>query len=344
MLSAPLAEYSSFYINNQKTTTPNSLFPISSNLLLSFPSLSTHILCSLQSNPKPTNQPTKMYASVLVAGLAASAAYASPLNARRSLSASSYSGAPTGVHTATSAVGPNTSVTATATTPLLGVPTGITNPPPSTSLIGSIILAGSEDARLKVINATADATFNPFVFDFNPIANPPAPKNAMGGQVDLATSTNFPVLTGLGLSAGGLFFQPCGLNTPHIHPRATEFFTVVTDSKFETGFVMDNGFNSEIRTNLTQFQGTVFPQGSIHWQQNMECTPATAIAGLSSEDPGASSIAQNFLSNTSADIIDAALGFPSQINADNFAQFKANIPVPFALGIESCLKRCNIPY
>ena len=120
--------------------------------------------------------------------------------------------------------------------------------------------------------------------------------------------------------------------------------TLVTDTKMLTGFVLENGLASEFNTTLTQYQGTVFPQGSIHFQQNLDCKPAVAIAGLNSEDPGASSIAQNFIVNLDPNVVDATLGFPKQIDADNFAAFKKNIPVSLAKGVEECLIRCHIPY
>jgi hypothetical protein len=140
-----------------------------------------------------------------------------------------------------------------------------------------------------------------------------------------------------------IFFQPCGLNTPHTHPRATEVFTVSTKNNITTGFVLENGLATEFNTSLTIWQSTVFPMGSIHWQQNQDCTPAVAVAGLNSDDPGASSIAQNFLRNTNSDIVDAAIADP-QIHAGNFKANQKLLPTSLAKGVESCLQRCNIPY
>lgn len=231
-------------------------------------------------------------------------------------------------------------------TGLLGNPSATPNPKPTAGTVAKLL---NEDLRVdrfaEIQSEVAAGNFN-LKFDFNPKANPIAANvtQPLGGQVDLANRKNFPLLTGLGISAAGIFFEPCGLNTPHIHPDATEFFTVVTDSHIETGFVLENGFVSEQRTNLTLYQGTAFPQGSIHWQQNLDCYPAVAIAGLNSEDPGASSIAQNFLINTSGDIVDATLGFPKQIDQNNFAEFKKAIPVTLARGVEECLVRCGLNY
>jgi len=233
-----------------------------------------------------------------------------------------------------------------ASSGLLGNPSATPNPKPTAGTIAKLLTEDTRVDRFTEIKSEVDAGILSLKFDFNPTANPPNPNATLplGGQVDLANRKNFPLLTGLGIAAAGIFFEPCGLNTPHIHPDATEFFTVVTDSNITTGFVLENGFTTELRTDLSLFQGTAFPMGSIHWQQNNDCYPAVAIAGLNSEDPGASSIAQNFLINTSGDIVDATLGFPKQIDQNNFADFKKMIPVTLAEGVEECLIRCNIKY
>lgn len=273
-----------------------------------------------------------MFTSVLIAGLAATTAYASPLAARSYNSTGP--GAPN-VNVPSGTVAPTWTTIMTS----YGNPTATPNPAIPSGLVASLLTADSEVSRFKLL-AAQDPTHQ--VFDFNPAANAGV-KPGLGGQVDLANRANFPILTDLGLAAAVLFFNPCGLNTPHIHPRASEFFTVATNGRIETGFVLENGLTTEFNTTLTQFQGTVFPQGSIHFQQNLECSPQVGISGLNSEDPGASSIAQNFFALDPA-IIDATLGFPAQIDASNFAQFKTAIPAPFVQGIESCLKRCNIEY
>lgn len=283
-----------------------------------------------------------MHASILLAGLAATAAYASPLIARQSTNTTSLVSTSSNSTSTSSFSGSNGG---NSGTPVLGVPDAEPNPTASPEFVASLITAPNTVARFNTIRQGLDSGEISLNFDFNPAANPQVTPGA-GGQVDLAQRGNYPILTGLGISAATIFFQGCGLNTPHIHPRATEFFTLTTPTKLgmRTGFVMENQQNNEFNTTITQYQGTVFPQGSIHWQQNLDCEPAVGVAGLSSEDPGASSIAQNFLRQTSADILDATLGFPAEINADNFAEFRAAIPAPLAKGIEECFQRCNIRY
>jgi len=236
-----------------------------------------------------------------------------------------------------------TSYVGTGYSSVVGNPTASPNPVPTSGVVAKLLTEDSTVSKFKDIAKEIEAGDISLKFDFNPAANP-AVVAGVGGQVDLAQRANFPILTGLGVSAAGIFFNPCGLNTPHIHPRASEFLTLVTDTEMLTGFVLENGLSTEFNTTLTQFQGTVFPQGSIHFQQNLDCKPAVAIAGLNSEDPGASSIAQNFIVNLDPNVVDATLGFPKQIDADNFAQFKKNIPASLAKGVEECLIRCHIPY
>ncbi|KAK5106573.1 hypothetical protein LTS08_000693 [Lithohypha guttulata] len=235
----------------------------------------------------------------------------------------------------------SSSAAASAPTPqLLGNPNAKLNLPPNAKLSADLLTASSASARMQVLKDAEGNNTADFKFDLNPSANPGAP--GLGGKLSLANRATFPALTGLGTAFAGLFFAPCGLNTPHIHPRATEVFTLVTEGTITAGFVYENTFSMEISENLTQFQGMAFPQGSIHWQLNNECTPQVGIAGFSDEDPGASSVAQNFFQNTRDDIVQASLGFPAQITAENFKQLEQNIPRAFALGIKDCYARCGI--
>ncbi|KAJ4383190.1 hypothetical protein N0V86_001233 [Didymella sp. IMI 355093] len=181
------------------------------------------------------------------------------------------------------------------------------------------------------------------VFDFN-AAKPAA--NATGGALLAANIDSFPILTDLGISTTLGFLGPCGINTPHVHPRATEFLTLVEGSNLKFGYVLENGLlkdaakNPEIAGTLDKFQGTVFPQGSIHFQFNDNCANATFVASLNSEDPGTSQVAQNFFALDSQ-VLNATLGFPSEINGKNFDDFRKYIPANLASDMAVCLQKCN---
>ena len=80
------------------------------------------------------------------------------------------------------------------------------------------------------------------------------------------------------------------MNTPHTHPRAAEVLYLAT-GELEAGFIEENGARF-VRNSLTKGQGTLFPQGSIHYQINTGCEPVIFVAALNSDDPGTTQIAQ----------------------------------------------------
>ena len=221
------------------------------------------------------------------------------------------------------------------------------NPTPSKDLINSLELAGTSVGRFTLIKAQGPAYYK---YDFNPDANSKTTDGGTfigeGGQGVLANRAKFPILTNLGIAFSMGFMNPCGMNTPHVHPRATEVLTiadVAAGGVVKTGFIMENGAGVQFSNALSKYQGTVFPMGSVHYEFNDNCEPATFIAGFNSDDPGLSSIAQNFF-DLDPDIVQADLGFPREINGMNIAQFAPTIPPSFALGVQSCLDRCGITY
>jgi len=169
-----------------------------------------------------------------------------------------------------------------------------------------------------------------------------------GGRFAAANAGNFPILVDQGLSTAVAFLNPCGMNSPHSHPRAAEWLTVVQGS-VKSGFMMENGLlpnreegrlTTQITSELSAFQGTVFPQGSIHFQFNDNCEPATFVATLSSEDPGTSQIAQNFFF-LDEDVVSVVLGDVQQIDGSNIEDFRTTLPPNLVQAVDSCLARCN---
>ncbi|KAJ7056733.1 RmlC-like cupin domain-containing protein [Mycena amicta] len=223
--------------------------------------------------------------------------------------------------------------------------------PPRVSLIpnAAAIASGlrtqpSQNDRLKKLLLdsngnllTGSALRQLTVFDYN---NQAPATGAKGGSILLATVDNFPILEELGISNAVAIVEPCGLNIPHLHPRASEFFTVI-EGILDTGLVQENGFNTEIETQLGKYQGTVFPMGSMHYQQNPTCSEAVFVAALNSEDPGRSDIATSFWALPS-NVVDAAMGFPHTIGASNIDTWRAHLPVNLAAGVDSCLKACGL--
>ncbi|KAJ7820469.1 RmlC-like cupin domain-containing protein [Mycena olivaceomarginata] len=186
---------------------------------------------------------------------------------------------------------------------------------------------------------TGDALRQLTVFDFN---NQKPNAGAKGGSILLATVDNFPILEELGLSGAISLVEPCGLNIPHLHPRANEMFTVI-DGILDTGFVQENGFQHRDPDTAREVPGNRVSHGSIHYQQNPTCSPAVFVASLNSEDPGRSDIATSFWMLPS-DVVDAALGFPETIGASTIDAWRAHLPVNLAAGVDSCLKSCGLSH
>jgi oxalate decarboxylase/phosphoglucose isomerase-like protein (cupin superfamily) len=195
-----------------------------------------------------------------------------------------------------------------------------------------------------------DALAERLVFDFG--AHAVAGAGGLGGRLALATADNFPVLVDQGLATAVAFLEPCGMNSPHIHPRATEFLTLV-QGRLQTGFMLENGFvpgaaaaeshqrlTTQVSANLTAFQSTVFPQGSIHFQFNDYCEPATFVSTLNSADPGTSQIAQNFFFLDDR-VVDVALGGPVRVDGGNLDRLRDSLPPNLVRAMDGCLARCG---
>jgi hypothetical protein len=52
---------------------------------------------------------------------------------------------------------------------------------------------------------------------------------------------NFPSLADEGLSFSLYTIEPCGVNLPHVHPRASELLYLISGGFLRTGFVEENG-------------------------------------------------------------------------------------------------------
>ena len=59
------------------------------------------------------------------------------------------------------------------------------------------------------------------------------------------------------------------MNTPHTHPRATEFNFVVNGS-LTAGMLAENGARF-VTNNVTAGSATIFPKGAIHFEVNNAC-------------------------------------------------------------------------
>jgi oxalate decarboxylase/phosphoglucose isomerase-like protein (cupin superfamily) len=210
------------------------------------------------------------------------------------------------------------------------LPTFALPAPTKKESVALLITAASAVDRINLLD---DIDFK---FDF---FNPkPDEVTASGpdGRIVTARRDTFPALVGNGVALSVGFLGPCGLNTPHTHPRATEFNLAINGS-MRTGMLQENEARFVMET-LEPGQATIFPRGAIHFEQNLGCEPIIFIAAFSDEDPGSSGVANNFF-KLPGDIVGATLG---GLGAKEVSTLDAAIPKNIAFGVDQCLKTCGL--
>ena len=214
-------------------------------------------------------------------------------------------------------------------------------PAENAKLIADLIVAPNAIGKIEILSDDTD-----FVFDFY---NPGQKRSqGNGGFAVGATKAVFPALVGNGIAMTVGILKPCGLNTPHTHPRATEFNLIVNGTgPILVGMLQENGARF-VMNHIIPGQSTVFPKGSIHFEQNLGCDDAFFVAAFSDEDPGTSQIAQNFFGANSdgqavfgmpSGIVGAALGGLGVVQVQDI---QSKIPKSIALGVRECLTKCGI--
>lgn len=63
----------------------------------------------------------------------------------------------------------------------------------------------------------------------------PVTLSTSSGNVRAATVDEMPVLQGEGVSFTLFTLESCGINLPHVHPRATELLYVISGNNLRTG-------------------------------------------------------------------------------------------------------------
>ena len=79
------------------------------------------------------------------------------------------------------------------------------------------------------------------------------------GSIRIATVKQMPSLSGEGLSLGLLSIDPCGINLPHHHPRATEMIYIIKGKNLRSGLIEEN-------SGRTMINDIREGQVSIHFQ------------------------------------------------------------------------------
>lgn len=170
-----------------------------------------------------------------------------------------------------------------------------------------------------------------FVYD---VYAAPSSVNGVAGTVKPVDVETMPALEFTGVSYSVFQIEPCGINLPHVHPRASEILYVINGSRLFTAFVEENG-GRVIENEIREGETTVFPQGLMHYQQNLGCETANYISGLNHEDPGVVTISTAFF-RFNNEALSSSL-FTTSAETEYLRQ---GIPANPAMGIEECLQRC----
>ncbi|CRK06965.1 hypothetical protein BN1708_009753, partial [Verticillium longisporum] len=225
-------------------------------------------------------------------------------------------------------------------------------------LITKLMTAPTQRQRANLLDQPGD-----FVFDFTDLSVPGSESKGKGGFSTSATARTFPALIGNGAGMTLGFLGPCGMNTAHVHPRATEL-NVVVKGRLVTNFVIENGVEP-IENTMSLYQMSVFPKGAIHQEYNpgesihptvpicptekvltrlvADCEDTVFVAGFNDPDPGVEQVAQAFFS-LNPDVVSATLGGVTTLDGKDIASFREHIPDNVALGIEACLNKCGLKW
>lgn len=116
--------------------------------------------------------------------------------------------------------------------------------------------------------------------------------------------------------------------------QATEVIYVIKGSNLRTGFIEENSGRTIIN-DIKEGQSTFFPQGLIHYQQNLGCDTVQYLSALNSEDPGVVTLSNQMFTLPVESLI-STLNVGTKI----LDRIKNDLPVGPGKGWNNCVKRC----
>ncbi|KAJ3195974.1 hypothetical protein HK101_010480 [Irineochytrium annulatum] len=179
--------------------------------------------------------------------------------------------------------------------------------------------------------------FNSADYVVDLLNNPTSVEQGKGGKLSRMNVGSLPALAKQGIAMTLIQLEPCGINEPHTHPRASEAIYVISGDDVQIGFIEENGAKV-ILNELHTGQSTFIPQGAIHFEINMSCKPAVAIAANNNEDPGTLSIPTTFYKLPDGSL-KASLGIEDD---EELAKLKAAAPGSPGPGIAECRQKCGL--
>lgn len=96
-------------------------------------------------------------------------------------------------------------------------------------LLGTFMTGQSQDTKLEQRQVFAASDF---LYD---VAAAPSEASGSAGTIKPVSVSQMPALKGEGVSFTVFQIEPCGINLPHVHPRATEILYVINGKDLRAG-------------------------------------------------------------------------------------------------------------
>ncbi|KAK9835419.1 hypothetical protein WJX81_008222 [Elliptochloris bilobata] len=142
-------------------------------------------------------------------------------------------------------------------------------------------------------------------------------------------------LEGQGIAQSYFKLGACSLRPPHVHQFAAGLLYVISASNLSVGFVTNNG--TAVTNYISTGASTLFPQGLIHYQQNLGCNTATYTISYNSENPGTQVVVPAL---SKLPVFGASLG----LDANSSKSAMSSVPAaPFVDSSDPlCVARCKL--
>ncbi|CAM9710729.1 unnamed protein product, partial [Scytosiphon promiscuus] len=111
----------------------------------------------------------------------------------------------------------------------------------------------------------------------------------------------------------------------------------VISGKLQIAFVEESaGTRGSIVNEVSAGDSALFPEGLVHYQQNLECEEASYVAGFNSEDPGLVYVVPSFFALP--DELIAVIDLEDPV----IAAIVAALPEDPSAARQECLARCGL--
>lgn len=127
----------------------------------------------------------------------------------------------------------------------------------STAVLGQA--TGAQAGTAKTENERL-SKFQPSDFVLDLKRNQQFQQLGNGGSLSPMNAKSLPPLFGHHIALNLISLEPCAMNRPHLHPRATEAIYAIRGENILLGFIPENGGKVTLNK-VKDGQATFFPQG-----------------------------------------------------------------------------------